>query len=418
LLQLSSHRLTISRLSLPFAPRMRPVRTTSVLLALLLRLVSLAPRSAGAEEPVKSWKVLADRCQKSISEGDYPGALGACEQAYAMNPDPGLLIYIAQIHTALLQPLQARDALVRYLQTAGLDENHRKMAEAQLRYLETLMGTLFVSTRLEGAQVRVDDQVMDCDAVERAVPLVAGAHRVTLRANGATFDRFIFLNAGERIHLELPGSGSLALSCSIPQVQFFIDDQQVDAAQAARGLPQAAGSHRVTFKVGTSAWPPLQVTVSSDERVTVACAPPPSVPANPAQPAMNKRGYWIMGAGLALGGAALATGIYNATEYNRWESANDSLRRDSLTSDLTLAEQARRAQENNQLMEDIQTRRKVAIGLGITGGLVTAGGVALLLADSAPHARNGSSSWLRKIAGGVVLNGAISSGEIAWRGAW
>jgi len=133
---------------------------------------------------------------------------------------------------------------------------------------------------------------------------------------------------------------------------------------------------------------------------------------------MNKRGYWIMGVGLAIGGAALATGIYNATEYNRWQSANDSLRRDSLTSDLTLAEQARRAQENNQLMEDIQTRRKVAIGLGITGGLVTAGGVALLLADSAPHARNGSSSWLRKIAGGVVLNGAISSGEIAWRGAW
>jgi hypothetical protein len=331
-----------------------------------------------------------------------------------MNPDPGLLVYLAQIHTALLHPVQARDILVRYLHTAELDENHRKTAEAQLRYLETLIGTLLVSTRLEGAQIRVDDQVMDGSALERGVPLMAGAHWVTLQANGATFSRFIFLPAGKRIQIELPGSGSIALSCSIPHAQFFIDDQPVDAAQAARGIPQAAGSHRVTIKAGASVWPSQQVTVNSDERVAVAFAAPP--PAPPARPAMNKRGYWVMGAGLALGGAALATGIYNATEYNRWQSANDSLRRDS--PDLTLAEQARRAQENNQLMEDIQTRRTVAIGLGIAGGLVTAGGVALLFADSAPRAQNGSSPWLRKIAGGFTLNGAMTSGEIAWRGAW
>ena len=147
---------------------MRTTRPTWVLLAWLFPLVSAVARSASAEEPVKSWKVLAERCQKSSSEGDYQAALTACERAYEMNPDPGLLAYMAQIHTALLHPAQARDALVRYLQAAGLDENHRKTAEAQLRYLETLMGTLFVSTRLEGAQVRVDDQVMACDTIERA----------------------------------------------------------------------------------------------------------------------------------------------------------------------------------------------------------------------------------------------------------
>jgi hypothetical protein len=122
--------------------------------------------------------------------------------------------------------------------------------------------------------------------------------------------------------------------------------------------------------------------------------------------------------GLALGGAALATAIYNGSEYNRWQTANDSLRSDTIAQDLTLAEQVRRAEENNQLMEDIQTRRKVALGLGIAGGLVTAGGVALLFADSAAAERNASSSWFRRVAAGVTFNGAATSGAIAWRGAW
>jgi DNA-binding XRE family transcriptional regulator len=121
---------------------------------------------------------------------------------------------------------------------------------------------------------------------------------------------------------------------------------------------------------------------------------------------------------LALAGAALAAAIYNGSEYDRWKTANDSLRRAMLAQELALTEQARRAKENNQLMDSIQTRRKVAIGLGITGALVTAGGVLLLFTDSAAAERNGSSSWFRKIAAGMTIDGAMHSGEIAWHGAW
>jgi len=394
---------------------MRPIPTISVLLVLLTPLLQSVARPASAAEAAKPWRIAYDHCLKLSNQGDYSGALPECERAYVLNPDPGILAYIAQIHTALLHPVQARDTLNRYLQSDKLAEDDRKTAETQVRYLETLISTLSVTTRVEGAELRIDDQVMEPNVLARGVQLTAGAHRVTLQSKGATFSRFIVLRAGERTQIELPGSGTILLSCSVPQVRFFIDDQEVNADQAARGIPQVAGSHGVTFRAGTTAWPPQQVTVNSDERVAVACALPPSAPA---RTATNPRGYWVMGVGLALGGAALATGIYNSSEYNRWETANDSLRKDSLTPDLTLAEQVRRAQENNQLMEDIQTRRKVAIGLGIAGGLVTAGGVALLFADSAQPARNGSSSWLRKIAGGLTLNGAMTSGEISWRGAW
>ena len=397
---------------------MRPIATISVLLALLMPLVQTVARSAGAAEPAEPWKIAFLSCQDLIREGDYKGALEACERAYSMNPDPGILVYIARIQTALVHPVKAHEALDRYLHSGSLDEGNRKTAEAQVRYLETLTATLSVTTRLEGAEIRVDDQVMDTKTVARGVQLMAGAHRVTLQANGSSFSRFIFLRAGERAQLELPGTGSIALRCTIPHVRFFIDDQEVDAAQAARAIPLPAGSHGVTFKARSSSWPTQEVMVSPDERVAVVCTPTPPVAMSAPPPAINQRGYWITGAGLALAGAAVATAIYNGSEYNRWQAANDSLRRDSMTPDLTLAEQTSRAHANDQLMGNIQTGRKIAIGLGISGGLLTAGGIALLFADSATLERNRSSAWLRKIVTRVTVNGAAPSGEIAWRGAW
>ena len=395
---------------------MRQIRTLTVLLGLLIPLVQSVARPASADEPAKPWKPQFERCQKLSNDGNYPAALEACERAYELNPDPGILAYIAQIQTVLLRPVQAREALERYLQSGSLPDADRKTAEAQIRFLDTVITTLLVSTPVRGAEIRVDDQVVDPTTVARGVRLMAGAHRVTVQSSGSTFTRFVFLRAGDRTQLELPGSGSLALSCSTPHVRFFIDDKEVDAIQAARGVSQVAGPHRVTFSAGGAPWPEQQVVVSPDERLSVVCARPTVVPSD--RPGMNQRGYWVAGAGLALGVAALTTAIYNSYEYDRWQAANDSLRHSLQQEELSLAEGAYRARENNQLMESIQTRRKVALGLGIAGGLVTAGGVALLFADSAASERNRASSWLRKIATGVTISGAVNSGEVAWRGAW
>jgi hypothetical protein len=394
---------------------MRPIRPTSVLLALLFPLLQFVTRPVSAAEPAKPWKALFTRCQKLSNEGDYKGGLEACEKAYELNPDPGILAYMAQIHTALLQPVQAREMLERYLHSSPLDEANRKTAEAQLRYLETLLGTLLVSTPLEAAEIRVDDQVTDRNTLAQGVRLTIGAHRVTLQdKGGATFSRFVVLRAGERTQLELPGNGSIALSCAIPGVQSFIDEREVDSAQASNGVPCAAGSHRVTFKVGGGATSEQTVVVNPDERIVVGCAAPRPTPVSVTPPTMNSRGYWLTGTGVALGVAALATAFYNGHQYDKWETTNESLRDRSLTFD----QSKQMAQENNQLMESIQTTRKVAVGLGIASGLVTAGGVALLFADSRRPAQTAASSWFRTMVGGLTVSPALTSGEVAWRGAW
>src|SRR6188768_1079556 len=387
---------------------------SSNLLVLLIALLPSLPRSASAEEVAKPSKELAERCQKLGTEGDYQGALQACERAYEANPDPRLLAYIAQIQTALMHPVQARDALKRYL-AWPISEENRKTAEAQIRYLDTLIGTLRVETELSNPELRVDDQAVDAALLARGLPLPAGAHRVTLKTNETTVRQFVFLPAGETTRIELPGTGFIAARCAIPQVRIYIDDQEVSRAQAEDGVASAGGSHRVSFRSAGKVWPDTRVTVNPGEKTSVVCASPPTTPPPPTRSSMNPRGYWIAGAGLLLGGAALATTIYNGTEYDRWQTANDSLRRDILSQDLTLAEQARRAQENNQLMDSIQTRRNVALGLGIAGGLVTAGGVALLFVDSGKYEQNTGSSWLRKVAAGVSVEGGPSAGQVAWR---
>jgi hypothetical protein len=397
---------------------MRPLPKSSIASALLLALLQSLSRPASADEVVKSSKSLSERCQMLSNEGNYPGALDACERAYELSSDPGILAYIAQVQTALLHPVEARDALNRYLAGPLSDEN-RKTAEAQVRYLETLIATLRVATEFANPEVRVDDRVLDAKALALGLPLPAGAHQVTLKANGAVFSQFVVLRAGEVTRLELPSSGSIALSCAIPQVRFYVDDREVSAADAQTGVSSAAGSHRVSFRAGGNAWPDTRITVNPGERASVVCsAPPPTTHASPARSSMNPRGYWVAGVGLLLGGAALATAIYNGSEYDRWQTANDSLKRDILSQDLPLSEQAQRAQENNQLMDSIQTRRNVALGLGIAGGLLTAGGVALLFADSAKYEQRRASSWVTRLVSGVSFDGGPSSGHVAWRGAW
>jgi len=395
---------------------MRLFSSRSLWLALLIASSPLGVRAAYAAEPEKPWKALFERCQKLSNEGDYPGALEACEQAYTLNPDPGILAYIAQIQTALLRPVQARNALNRYLQAAQLDAADRKTAEAQVRYLDRLIGTLSVATQIEGAEIRVDDQVVDTATLAKGVPLSAGYHQVTLKAPGTTSSRFVTLRGGERTQLELPGNGSIALSCAAPNAQFFVDGQEVDATQAARGVSRPAGTHRVAFKAGSTTWPEQTVTVNPDERIAVVCTAPPPSQVSTAHSSMNPRGYWVTGAGLSLGVAAIVTAIHNGREYRRWEDANDDLARN--ISRLTFEESQSQSRENDDLMASIKTRRNVSIGLGVAGAVITAGGVALLFADSKATPRNEASSWFHRVAGGLSFSGAKSSGEIAWRGAW
>jgi hypothetical protein len=310
--------------------------------------------------------------------------------------------------------------LNRYLQAAQLDTTDRKTAEAQVRYLNSLIGTLTVTTQVAGAEMRVDNQVTDATTLAKGMPLPAGAHQVTLKARDKTFDRFVVLRGGERTQIELPGSGSIAMSCSVPKTQFFIDAQEVDATRAARGIPQPAGSHSVNFKAGATAWPEQDVMVTPGERLAVVCAAPPPSKTNTttdvARPSINPRGYWVTGAGLTLGVAAIITAIYNSSEYKRWEDANESLARN--ISKLPFAQSESQAQENDDLMQSIKTRRNVSIGLGVAGALVTAGGVALLFADSKATERSAAGSLARKVAMGLTFNGAKGSGEIAWQGAW
>src|SRR6478609_3314022 len=135
---------------------MRPTSSTSLFIALLIPLLQSVARPALATEPDKPWRSAYDRCQKLSNDGDYGAALEACEQAYTLNPDPGILAYIAQIQTALLHPVQARDALDRYLPSGRLDDADRQTAEAQVRYLETQIGTLALVIRVEAGRVGVD----------------------------------------------------------------------------------------------------------------------------------------------------------------------------------------------------------------------------------------------------------------------
>jgi len=395
---------------------MRTFLSKARFFVLLVPLLQLRVHTAHAAEPeVTTWQTLFERCQKLSNKGDYTGALQACEQAYGQHADPGILAYKAQIYIVLLRPVEALETLEEYLKSPDISSAERETADAQRRYLETLIARLTVTTPLEGAEIRVDDQVVDTSVLAKGVRVAAGAHHIELKAPGATCGRFVVLRGGEHVQVEMPGSGTIVLTSAVPNTRFFIDEQEVSAAEAARGSARPAGRHRVAFKQGSTTSREQEVIVNPDERVVLASTPTAEPPLTRS---INSRGYWVTGTGLALGVAALTTAIYNGTQYNRWETANDDLRNDLKDNTVTLVEAAHRAQENDQLMDSIKTGRKVAVGLGVTSALVTTGGILLLFADAKTPTNAGSNSWFRKVASAVTVSSAVNSGEIAWRGAW
>src|SRR6478735_1125340 len=116
---------------------MRTFLSKARFFVLLVPLLQLGVRTAHAAEPeVTTWQTLFERCQKLSNEGDYTGALKNCQQAYALHADPGIQAYIAQIHTVLLHPVQALEALEKYLESREITDAERKTADAQRRYLE------------------------------------------------------------------------------------------------------------------------------------------------------------------------------------------------------------------------------------------------------------------------------------------
>jgi hypothetical protein len=287
-----------------------------------------APRLAHADEDPK---MLArrhfDRGMELAREGAYSEALVEFTRAHETSPHYAVLYNIGQAHVALGQPVEAVDALARYLGEGGdqIDAARRAEVVAEIVRQKTRIAEVTVTTDLPGAQVSVDGKEIGRTPLREAVRVAVGTHRFTAVYEGRATEQRLTLAGEEQRRLELK-------------------------------LPPAA----VT---GSSPAPAL---------VSVPASPKPS--GDSSAPVQATLGYVAVGLGVGLGAATVAHYAWNKGRYDTW-----STRHGELDGAEDQPDYAARQSKNNELAASIERASVVTTGLGIGAGVLVGTGFVLVV---------------------------------------
>jgi tetratricopeptide (TPR) repeat protein len=188
----------------------RGVRRALLIAALALGLPSLAmaqdAAATPAEPPSEAMERFAD-AQQLFERGDHSAALAEMERIYQLlegTPNQYVVLYnLARVYEELFQYDRAIQMYTRYLADAPADASDRSDAEASLRALERLLGTIVIRTNATDVHVWVGDS--DVGVAPGELRINAGHQVLELRAPGyESVRREIDLAARSRLELDIP----------------------------------------------------------------------------------------------------------------------------------------------------------------------------------------------------------------------
>lgn len=386
------------------------VRRSHLLLAIVL-----SAREASAA-PAGDWRAVFDAGSHALEQDDCQSALSSFEQARDLpNADPVVIYEIGEAQKCLQHSVEAAEAFSAYLAQSSdaSPNNQRSHARDELKQLDAHLAELDVVSPLPDAAIRIDARPIRRAAPGRGQRLSPGTHLVTAESvTGQPIRREVTLSEGQHFRLELPEQdrGVLKLSCAAKGVDVALDDGRPISADSFGQQSLIAGRHRLTLRAATAHWEQA-IEVPANAETTVVCAPKPESPPPPRWKAPGHgvleipRGYFVIGAGVAVAGAAVGVYLNNGARYDDWKATDRALNANPDT--------AARAQ-NNRLADKIGTYNVVTVVLALTSGALIGGGVALLAWDS----REQGVQDPRAALAGFSVALSDSSKAVAWSHAW
>jgi tetratricopeptide (TPR) repeat protein len=155
---------------------MHPTRIRAAVLGALVSVAAAGPAHA-LDARVDPLKAAAD---EAFRQGDHLRALVFLEQAYALDPQPGILANRALILERLGDHKRALTEFEAYLATDPSPEK-RAAAETAVRRLKP---EVIVTSEPPGAQVYLDDGAEAVGATPLRTPLPSGAHLLRVSLEG------------------------------------------------------------------------------------------------------------------------------------------------------------------------------------------------------------------------------------------
>lgn len=145
------------------------------------------------------------RGQRSYQQGDYESAIRDWRSAFELDPRPLILFNLSQAHERLGQPVEAAQALERYLEGSDPDDPHQSDARARLAALRERLGRtgIRIVGAPDGSAITVDDREWGVTPRPDPIPVEPGAHRVSLQNEGFEgFEASVFVPAGQVLEVE------------------------------------------------------------------------------------------------------------------------------------------------------------------------------------------------------------------------
>lgn len=173
--------------------------------ALLVTSLIGSTSSVGAQGTGNEARDLFRRGQRSYQAGDYEAAIADWRAAFELDPRPLILFNLSQAHERLGQPVEAAQALERYLERSEPDDPHQSDARARLAALRERLGRtgIRIVGAPDGSTILVDDREWGVTPRPDPIPVEPGAHRVILRQAGyEPFEANVIVPPGQVLELE------------------------------------------------------------------------------------------------------------------------------------------------------------------------------------------------------------------------
>lgn len=305
---------------------------------LVVSLLALATTTARADDdPKAEARTHYERGLDLASSGAYQAAQAEFREAYEKSPHFAVLYNLGLCEVALGHPLEAVDALSKYLREGGdqVPPARRGQVEAQIAELEARIAELSVTSDRPGARVTVDGRDVGRTPLAAPVRLNAGTHEVSATLDGTpAVSRTVEVREAERRTIDF--------TLAVPLVA-----APATAPAEANGPPHLFG---------------LDPPRKREE-------PKPSG-------TFRTVGYVLAGVGVAVGGVGIAHYVWNTGRKSDWQTEHDALKKGYKTPDYY-----ERAVANNEQAASIESAGKVTVGLFIASGALIAGGVTLIVTD-------------------------------------
>ncbi len=180
-------------------------------------LLLCADASASGEKNREAARPLFKKGNDCFDRKDYPCAITAFRQAYALFPSPKITLNIALTLEAMGDAPGAAEQFERFLKAAdkegdgkGALEQQRRTVDTKLTALREKLGSVTVKCEVSGAEVHLDGVSRDRTPTTRRIYAKPGKHRLELRKKGrGRWRREVELSAGAVVAVVVP-RGALA----------------------------------------------------------------------------------------------------------------------------------------------------------------------------------------------------------------